>query len=96
MEKKIFLAISSIILAIERWWTGLGLSKKTDARLRVIGLFVGINALLFAFAFIGRWLGLKPGVDFRPAPTFRGSFLVSEILLLVIMFLVYRTKLKGD
>lgn len=94
MEKKVLLAISGIILTVKRWWTALGLSKKTEARLQVIGLFLGVNAFTFAFAFIARWLDLKPGVDFRPAPTFRGSFLVAEILLLVILFTLYRSILR--
>lgn len=90
------LAISDIVLAVERWWTGLGLSKRTEACLQVIGIFLGMHAFGFAFAFIGRWLGLKPGLDFRALPTFRGSFLVSEILLLIIMFMLYRSIVRRD
>ena len=99
MKKKtnaVLLAISGVVLAVERWWIGLGFSRKTKALLQAIGLFLGVNAFIFVVVFIGWGLGLKPGVDFRPMPTFRGSFLVSELLIAIIMFLLYRSQVRRD
>ena len=81
-------------LRVERWWLGLDLSRKRRALLETIGIVLFTHGFLIVFVPIARWLGLKPGVDFRPAPTFRGSYLVSEILLLTIAFLFYRTRVK--
>lgn len=80
--------------AVERKWIGLGLSKKTEALLQAIGMVIFSNAFVVVFVLIARWLGLKPGVDFRPMPTFRGSYLVSEILMLIIAFLFYRSQVR--
>ena len=92
----VFLAVSGRVLAVERWWRGLGLSKKTYALLQVVGIFIALHAFLFVAVVIGRWLGLKPGVDFRPGITFRGSLWVSEGLIVLNMFWLYRTILKQN
>ncbi|HEX3249581.1 MAG TPA: hypothetical protein VHS05_09140 [Pyrinomonadaceae bacterium] len=90
----VLLTISRTLLAIERWWDGLGLSRKSEARIIAIGMFLGVNVLGFILGRVVRWLGLKPGVDIRPMPTFRGSFLVSEIMLLLVVFMFYRSRVK--
>ena len=93
MEKKIEAALLAIwrgALAVEvavgRWWIDLGLSKKTEAVLQIIGILVGTVALVL----VGRWLGL--GVGYKPRiPTFRGFDLLAELILLMIMFMLYRS-----
>jgi hypothetical protein len=96
VTEAVFLAISSSVLAVERWWSGLGFSKKTYALLQVVGIFLAIHAFLFVVVFIGRRSGLKPGVDFRPGITFRGSYFVSEGIFVLTMFWLYRTILKQN
>ena len=90
----LLLKVSSIVLAVERRWIGLGLSRKTTALLQATGIVIFSNAFGIVFGLLGRWLGLKPGIDVRPMPTFRGSFLVAEILLLIIAFLFYRSQMR--
>jgi hypothetical protein len=87
-------AVLLTLLTIERWWISLGLSRITEARVVAVGMFLGVNVLGFILGMVGRWLGLKPGVDIRPMPTFRGSFLLTEIMLLLVVFMFYRSRVK--
>ena len=95
MKKKTDALLLKVIAgksAVERKWIGLGLSKRTVALLQAIGMVIFVNAFGFGFGLLARWIGLKPGVDVRPMPTFRGSFLVAEILILLIAFFFYRSQ----
>ena len=64
--------------------------KRTEAILKAIGVFLGVNAFVFAGAFIRGWLEIKP----RPSPL--GFIFVAEGLLLLVAIQYYRRKVKGD
>ena len=85
---------------VDRWWNGLGLSKKTDAALKAIGIFVTMNVGVFGCAYIiylvftspvGRWLELNR----RNKPYLPGTIWLLEVFLLIGCFLYYREKVKG-
>lgn len=68
---------------------------KTEAALKAIGIVLGMNVIVFAIRFIARWIGLKPGVDYRATYT-PGGIYVMQIAFLMLAFFYYRSKVKGD
>ena len=72
------------------------MTKKTSALLQAIGMFLLVNVVGFGAGFIARWLGMKPGVDFRVMPRLPGGFYTIEILMLIIAFLFYRSQVRRE
>ena len=59
------------------------MKKKTEAVLKAIGIVVGMKPIGFALRFIIRWVGLKPGVDYRATDT-PGGIYVMQIAFLIL------------
>ena len=96
ITEAVFVAVNGKLLTVQRWWSGLSLSKKKKALLQVVGIFLAVNAFALVAGFVGRWLGIKPGVDTRVFPTFRGSLFVDQGVLVLAMFILYREILKQN
>lgn len=84
---------------LERWWISLGLSKKTEVLIRAIGVFLLLNACLGAAQVIKwwiRWLGMKPGIDYRAAPPPPGGYYTIELVFVVLAFVYYVGRLRSN
>ena len=86
--------------AVDRWLSRRGLSRKTRAAVKAIGLYLALNAFAFGAAYILVWFFKSPvghwlELDGKPArPYVPGTIWVGQIFLLIQAFLYYRDEVK--
>ena len=75
--------------------------KKSEAAIKAICLYLGMNAFIIVAVYVLRWLftsriGHWLEID-RPAkPYVPGFFLIYQIFLLMVAIFYYREKVKDD
>lgn len=72
------------------------MTRKTEAGLIAIGIVLALNAVGFALGFIYRWLGLKPGIDYRPSRSGPETVYVRQLVFLILAFIYYRHHVNRD
>ena len=77
------------------------MSKKAEAALKAVGIYLAFNALVFGGAYIVRWLfysrlGHLLEIDKPTKPYVPGTMLMLQIIPLTLAFFYYRDKVKRD